>query len=312
MASGRGLTQADSYSSQSDLLPPTASLQSFSIQEPPPESASKGPIPSSTPFLNGHVDTPGGNSSYSPRQTTFRLWLWLLADLTIALVPVVFVVLGIAAATLNQAATAENSSLGSRVERAMKIGPTIFPILFAAIAARSLRSVARYQAERVAKLGSLEMLVGSRSVWATMEMAFHIRSFTTTTIFLILFWILSPLGGQAALRLMTRKDANNSSPLTVRYFDTGPAAGIWPNGGFGPVGTQFESIENIVFSAAIVSPDTIKRSSQDTWGNIKIPRLEAFNSSTPDKSGWIVISSQVSKRQSEEQSKQIYSMASVP
>lgn len=43
--------------------------------------------------------------------------------------------------------------MGHGVEEAAKVGPSIYPIVFAAIVARFLRHLARWQAERGARLG---------------------------------------------------------------------------------------------------------------------------------------------------------------
>lgn len=45
------------------------------------------------------------------------------------------------------------SAYGDKVQDAMKLGPTIFPIAFAAIASKAVRSLARKLVERGEKIG---------------------------------------------------------------------------------------------------------------------------------------------------------------
>jgi hypothetical protein len=46
----------------------------------------------------------------------------------------------------------KGSDFGKKVEFAMDLGPTMFPIAFAAICGRSMKMIARFRAERGAKI----------------------------------------------------------------------------------------------------------------------------------------------------------------
>jgi hypothetical protein len=60
-------------------------------------------------------------------------------------------VLGVAVIALNGKPT-KGSDFGKKVEFAMDLGPTMFPIAFAAICGRSMKRIARFRAERGAKI----------------------------------------------------------------------------------------------------------------------------------------------------------------
>ena len=261
---------------------------------PSTSDGSQSDIATSALDIPEPVSTPNSkpSSNVIRYRTTSRLFAIYL-DLLLASTPVLFILLGIAAATLNGKRTKDNH-LGAFVEKAMSFGPTVFPILFATIAARSIRVIARVHAERGANLAVLEMLVASRSVSDTFQSQLALRHFTLVGALLMGFWALSPFGGQASLRLLTISEYGAENTTEVRYFDTGPSAGIWLASGFSGTGSQLETIENSLLSAAILSPDAIKLSPRDTWGNVKIPRIEALNESAADSLGWIDIPSSVS------------------
>jgi hypothetical protein len=119
-------------------------------------------------------------------------------------------------------------------------GPTIFPIMFAAISGRSLKMIARYLAERGAKLGvsssvparvllecmltvqTLELLMVSQSVWGAVESQILMRRLTLVGANLLFLWTLSPLGGQASLRLLDKASSSNQTWTPLRYMSTGP------------------------------------------------------------------------------------------
>ncbi|KAK4957798.1 hypothetical protein LTR28_005624 [Elasticomyces elasticus] len=91
----------------------------------------------------------------------------------------------------------------------------------------------------------------------------------------------------ASLRLLEKRDRVQSEDFTLKYLDTGPAAGFWPDSTLGGGLSVHEQIVPAVFAAALVSPDDAKIAPQDIWGNVKIPRIEALDMSTIDPEGWI-------------------------
>ncbi|KAK4986133.1 hypothetical protein LTR50_005505 [Elasticomyces elasticus] len=186
--------------------------------------------------------------------------LILIGDGLLTVVPLFFFVLGITAATLHHNPTAGHT-FGLRVEQATRL--------------------------------SLESLMASQSVWGTFESQLSLRQLTLGGC-LLLLWALSPIGGQASLRLLEKQDRVQSENSSLRYLDTGPAAGIWPDSAFGSGWSALGQIVTAVFTAALVSPDDAKIAPQDIWGNVKIPRLEALDVSTIDLEGWINVAPEIS------------------
>lgn len=105
------------------------------------------------------------------KSTSWVSWLYVLGDFILVVLPICFLALGVAAITLHgkPVEVVENGSklvqneFGKKVEAAIQLGPTIFPIVFAAISGRSMKMIARYLAERGAKLGVITTLFNCMS-----------------------------------------------------------------------------------------------------------------------------------------------------
>ncbi|KAI5200955.1 hypothetical protein E4T39_05451 [Aureobasidium subglaciale] len=164
--------------------------------------------------------------------------------------------------------------------------------MFAAVAGKSLKTVARYNAERGMKLGALELLLASQTVWGTLESQILLRRFTLFGAHLFLLWSLSPLGGQASLRILeTTASSRTEVGSPVLYLPTGGmsyhavANDILMTG---DAATPLAAI-NSLYSANLLAPASVKTSGVDTWGNIKIPRLSTVDGSTLSSDGWSTI-----------------------
>ncbi|THX28572.1 hypothetical protein D6D12_04701 [Aureobasidium pullulans] len=168
-------------------------------------------------------------------------------------------------------------------------GPSIYPIMFAAVAGKSLKTVARYYAERGMKLGVLELLLASQTVWGTFESQVLLRRFTLFGARLFLLWCLSPLGGQASLRILETAMASQTAVGDpVLYLPTGGmsyhaiANDILMTG---DAATPLAAI-NSLYSANLLAPASVKTSAVDTWGNIKVPRLSTVSAKSESTGHW--------------------------
>ncbi|KAF2109691.1 hypothetical protein BDV96DRAFT_615664 [Lophiotrema nucula] len=224
---------------------------------------------------------------------TWMSYLYLVGDVILALLPLFFILLGAAVVSLNRRPT-KNNDFGSKVEFAIQLSPTLFPIVFAAIVGRSLKMIARYHAERGAKLSTLELLMASQSVWGTVESQLLLQRLTIVGANLLFLWALSPLGGQASLRLMSRDMAPTYSPTKLRYMTTGPAATAFALGssyaGNGKLGDAAA-----LYTAALLAPQATKLGPMDIWGNLKLPSLESLNGTAADSAGWISVPSNITE-----------------
>jgi len=92
--------------------------------------------------------------------------------------------------------------------------------------------------------------------------------------------MLSPVGGQASFRQITLSPKNLPGDASYSYVVPGPA--IWA-----PDGGATEAILNNIYVAAILSPATAQGSPRDTWGHIKVPRVEHYEDTlVADHEGW--------------------------
>lgn len=167
----------------------------------------------------------------------------------------------------------ENSSLVA----AAALGPTIFPIAFAAVVGRFLKSAAAWKVERSgATLATLEQLLGSKTVVSALWSPISIRLFNAFTIPLVILWALSPIGGQSSRRIIYTGPLLGISRTNVSYLDT--------NSPFVMGGLYAES-QNLTYwptysaayTSSLVAPLSVKDGPRDTFGNFKVPMIEYLN-----------------------------------
>jgi hypothetical protein len=96
-------------------------------------------------------------------------------------------------------------------------------------------------------------------------------------LWLLVLWCLSPLGGQASLRVLQRNTLTNRTAVPLHYMSTGPASVIFASGTARVLNTRF-------LTSIFPSREVMARH-EDINGNLKIPRFEALNSTEGD-GGW--------------------------
>ncbi|KAF3803188.1 hypothetical protein GCG54_00013294 [Colletotrichum gloeosporioides] len=158
------------------------------------------------------------------------------------------------------------------LQTAAKYSPTVFPITFADVAAGLLKAAAVWKLEQGISVLSLEYLLSCRTVFSPITAPLSLRSATMLTPALLFLWALSPLGGQAALRVMEAglSTAVESWPYQLLNFTS-----EFPHGGESS-SVGFEVISRIqnAFVTALSSPGGVKSAAQDLFGNIKVPMVE--------------------------------------
>jgi hypothetical protein len=161
--------------------------------------------------------------------------------------------------------------------------------MFAAVAGKSLKTFTRYYAERGLQLGVLELLLASQTVWGAIESQMLLQRFTVVGVHLFFLWSLSPLGGQGSLRILTtRMDATTRFGLGLVYLPTGAMLTNMTSSVFAQSDAATGlAATNSLYNANLLSPDIIKRSGQDVWGNLKIPNWKTVNMIAPSAvDGW--------------------------
>jgi hypothetical protein len=96
-------------------------------------------------------------------------------------------------------------------------------------------------------------------VLGTLECIYELRSLRPLSIVLLALWALSPLGGQATLRLLSRRTLSTTQNTPLRFLNTSV-----------PQNVNFDDVQRY-YQAAMVAPQSIKNSPRDVWGSIKIP-----------------------------------------
>ena len=163
-------------------------------------------------------------------------------------------------------------------------GPTVFAILFTATVGACLKALAAFALERGATVGLIEYLMASRTVSAAVTTPLRLRFFHPLIPFLLALWSLSPLGGQAALRVVSAELEITSADAGVQYLDVSNSTFLLA-GASGAA--SFYSSVSAVFNGALISPASTKSSGQDVFGNFKVPMIEQMATQTtshPD--GW--------------------------
>ncbi|TVY57578.1 hypothetical protein LSUE1_G010265, partial [Lachnellula suecica] len=177
--------------------------------------------------------------------------------------------LALAAVVLNKKPA---SPWGKTLERAVSLSPTIFPIAFAAITGRFFRIVGLFLAQRGARLGTLERLIGSQSLFAALERQFRLRGSYILGLSIILTWALSPLGGQSALRLLNTKPRFSTTNTTINYLpiEASYQTYLSTESGLQSNWPLFSSL----YMTALTTARPLNDSTEDLFGNVRIPGLD--------------------------------------
>lgn len=256
----------------------------------------KQPIQETTTYINTPFD-PSSSSHYNPipkprPAPTHHFWkstspglgiVVFIGDVLLTLAPCLFLVLAFQALSVNRKAINDH---GGTVEQAAKLGPTLFPIIFAAVVGRLMRTLALWKAERGAPLGILEQLNGSQNLLAAFERAVLLPGLGILSIAVVFLWALSPLGGQSSLRVLSRYDASTFNTSDVYYFNnSGNPVGSGAFLGASALGSGGTTLGGIL-QGALLSIERVK--GQDLWGNVKIPFLEQVPSyqANDEDNGW--------------------------
>ncbi|CAG9985161.1 unnamed protein product [Clonostachys byssicola] len=266
--------------------------QSFELVEPLDHSEISediatnhpGNVPHSNPLLSGPGKPPSIHEPKRLRRTQC-LYFSLFGQILLTIFPLLFLSLTAVAISLDNKSA---SGTGSTIQQVIALSPTVFPIIFAAIVGRFFRSLGLYWAERGVKLGTLERLIGSQTLFSAIERQVLLRGQYLLGISIIIIWALSPLGGQSALRLLAVSPEILSTNTTIRYLPIDQALNTVMSPDFGasnPVRSWPKWAP--IFMTAVTTSYQYQNSSQDMFGNVRIPSLDSLPSTTNDS--WTVI-----------------------
>ncbi|CZR58158.1 uncharacterized protein PAC_08049 [Phialocephala subalpina] len=170
-------------------------------------------------------------------------------------------------------------SQAAAVVSVAKYGPTMFSILFAAIAGGAMKAIATWRIQKGSTIGFIEQLLGSNTISGALITQVQLRAFNILGLILVVLWCLSPLGSQASLRVVSVRRSFPSDVTSLKALDTFAGYEL------GSAEGESEALTTVraPFTAAMMSASLLKNRNQDLWGNIRIPaieRLVVFDEST--------------------------------
>ncbi|KAK3639334.1 hypothetical protein LTR56_012502 [Elasticomyces elasticus] len=224
----------------------------------------------------------------TPRWTRINNILLDIAYTTAALAVLAFAVV---AYCFDQTNVTENRTLVRSLLEAAKYGPSVFDIIVAAVVGRLIKELLVWRLECGEKLGLLDLLAGSTSIPSTIATQVALRARTwvlcLTGAGLSSLWLMSTVGGQAALRVVRIGNMTINSTVPIRYLNTNGSMNIFDIGA--EIDPQLLAVVNGMYVAALLSPCTQRVSPVDPWNNVKIPTIETLESTAVAASdGWLI------------------------
>ncbi|KAF2116109.1 hypothetical protein BDV96DRAFT_42997 [Lophiotrema nucula] len=198
-------------------------------------------------------------------------------DAILASTPLMFIVLALIAARLDGK---DVSSYGLHLHQTLLLSPTVFPIIFAALMGRCFKHLGLFFAERGITLGRLEQLVGCTSLFSALERQIALRSWSVLGLLMTLIWLLSPLGGQSALRLLDTEEKTGQSNGNFNYLNPLAMQGSFLEGASSA--NSGRSTYTSLFLAALLSSTKYQTTPMDLWGNVKMPAYSSIANTTTE------------------------------
>ncbi|EFX04555.1 hypothetical protein CMQ_1483 [Grosmannia clavigera kw1407] len=199
-------------------------------------------------------------------------YAFFLVDLCMTVLGVLFLTFGWLVFKADGSNADSKNSWGRRLDRIAQYTPTVFPVLFGAALGGALRRYAtfRVQTRSGISVATLEQYIGSQSIYRAVATHVKLRSVNLLGVFILLLWCLSPLGGQAALRvirLVSEQPASTTGLYAMQTFQEYQ---------YGFALQAQESLLTVKYPtvAAIMSASLLNKRNQDLWGNVRLPSIE--------------------------------------
>ncbi|KAI1332934.1 hypothetical protein F5Y16DRAFT_407492 [Xylariaceae sp. FL0255] len=181
---------------------------------------------------------------------------------------------------------------GIIIQQVSYLAPSVFPIVFTSLMSHAFQGIGYFLAERGCRLKDLGIFMRIKNTSDAFVSLKYIRSVTSLITPAIFIWALSPLGGQASLRILNTRNDTFDTITTARYTDTGPLKHSWMFKWFSYVDRPGEGSpwhtnnrsDQWMCHAAYQQLEFLE-GPMDLWGNVKIPRIELLNDNGSD--GWI-------------------------
>jgi hypothetical protein len=162
--------------------------------------------------------------------------------------------------------------------------------------------------------------MGSQTVFGTLKAAYALNPLSLVTLGLVLLWALSPAGGQAALRSLSREVSRYETTIPISYMNLDPRVSVFFDMLPGlESSSNGASVPQALFGTALLSqasslhhtnatpqqPDfesvvsglggtnaAIQASVRDAWGHARLPimhLLPGFNDSAFNEGRWLEV-----------------------
>ncbi|PVF92566.1 hypothetical protein CPB86DRAFT_801899 [Serendipita vermifera] len=183
------------------------------------------------------------------------------------------------------------STIGLHSQKAGRFGefgPTVFPIAFSAIMGWCLKNYGRYKSERGVKLGELERVIGSQTLFSFLRFVFTFKQFDRLCIILGFLWVLSPLGGQAILRMLSMRQVVTMSSEAIKYLNLYADSSYYSLDELDLMIMERSGKANPLYASSLYAPVEVRNRTTDQWGAIKIPSIESLDFDRQDDDGVVV------------------------
>jgi len=123
-------------------------------------------------------------------------------------------------------------------------------------------------------IGSLEYILGSRSLGSAFLSLIKLRILNNWVPLILSVWCLSPVGGQASLRAVYTEISYTNSSIGLHCLDNNNTT---PIAVYASAAESYSPVINSLFVTALASSKGSKDGSQDMYGNLHVPMLEAVS-----------------------------------
>ncbi|CAO2647197.1 Nn.00g081190.m01.CDS01 [Neocucurbitaria sp. VM-36] len=269
-------TSTQSFPNDSVISPVSRSDSVRYEQVPKHEQGRTRSVESTTnvPTSDSDDHTPEKPGPGTLRRSPFQWWFLTPMDVLLAFTPLFFLIVACLALSLNNRPT---SKYGSDIRAITLFLPTVFPIVYAAILGKMLRRIGLFKAERSATIGTIERLIGCQSLFSAFERQLAFRRVDLLGATILIAWLLSPLGGQSSLRLLSTKPRLvESNDESVMYY---PIEGYIRNMQLAVSWGWF--LNAPIYTTALITAGSYMNSSLDMAGYVRIPRLASLPTYVP-------------------------------
>ncbi|CAK7206404.1 hypothetical protein SEUCBS139899_009196 [Sporothrix eucalyptigena] len=216
----------------------------------------------------------------------------LIAEVCIATLSLLFAVYGILIYKHDGRSVDSNAETGRKLYSISQYAPTVFPMLFAAVVGSCLKGIVTYslQTGQGATIGMLEQLLGSQSIYRAIATQIRMHAFNPLGILLVLLWSLSPLGGQASLRVISIGPYYPQNITSVFAINTFQKI-LYGNGNNANMALTTVATPAM---GAMMGASLLGDRNQDLWGNVRLPAIEtveaaALAAGNTSVDGWYAI-----------------------